>query len=130
MKCKSVLKQPNYAPKVIEMEVTENNVCHIDVEHGTELNNVELSFKNKELQFIKVQNNIYAVCLSQNGIYQDEGDTFSPYSTYPIEKNITMNDKIIYGDILIVGIYQEKVFTLSIEEADKCIKLLKGFDKG
>ncbi len=41
MKYKSVLKKPNYAPVIIEIEVTENNICYIDVEHGTELNNKE-----------------------------------------------------------------------------------------
>ena len=111
------------------MEVIENNMCYIDTVHGTELNNVELSFKNKELQFMKLQDNIYAVCINQSGIYEIEGDTFSPYFTYPIEKNITMNNKVIYGDILIVGIYNEKIFTLSIAETDKYIELLNGFDK-
>ncbi len=125
MKCKSVLKQPNHAPVIIEMEITEDNICHIDTAHGTELNNMELSFKNTALQFMKLQNNIYAVSITTKGIYQDEGDTFSPYYTYPIEKNITIRKEAIYGDILVVGIYNEKVFTLSITEADKCIALLK-----
>lgn len=129
MKCKSVLKQPNHAPEIIEIEITENNICHIDTAHGTELNNMELSFKNTALQFLKLQNNIYAVSITTKGIYQDEEDTFSPYYTYPLEKNITMNDITIYGDVLVVGIYNKKVFTLSITEADKCIKLLNGFDK-
>lgn len=125
MKYKSVLKKPNYAPIIIEIEVTENNICYIDVEHGTELNNKELSFNNVALQFMKLQDNIYAMCLNQKGIYEIDGELFSLYDFYDIQKNITINDEVIYGDILIIGIYDENIFSLSIEETDKYIALLK-----
>lgn len=128
MLCKCVLKQPNYAPVVTEIEITPNNICCIDVKHGTELNNVELSFSNNALDFRQLEDNIYAVSVTTKGIYKDEGYTYSPYFTYPIENNITMNGTAIYGDILVIGIYNEKVFTLSIEETDKYIKLLNSFD--
>lgn len=113
-------------PILDEITITKDNMLYIDNDIYSTLNSKEISIYNKELDFMELDPFIYAISTNTNLLTDYDEETKSSFSSpLFINKNIKIQDKQLWGDIIIVKIVENKIYGLTEEEIDKYISLLK-----